>query len=367
MTVPPAPPPGPQWAPGPLATASTHGIRGQAIRSLHWLPARRGPLKVTSLPFLRPLALATLVLGGMSLLLAGAPRPQPADAQAASAPSQQPAAFPIRPLAQVRFLAVADTGSGNGHQQAVADRMVERHRQLPVDLVVLGGDNIYPDGSLSRVESTFHRPYRALLEAGVPFHAVLGNHDIRTANGEHQLAFRPFGMKGRWYALRRGPVELFFLDTNHNAAWQHQMPWLKKALAASTAPWKVVVGHHPIYSSGFYGDDPVAIARLTPLFERHGVQLYINGHEHHYERSRPLTGTTYLQVGGGGASLRAVLPNERSALAVSAYSFAEISVTAERLEILAWDARGRRLDQAVLRRSGTDGATGGSALLPSQP
>ena len=255
----------------------------------------------------------------------------------------------------MRFLAVADTGSGNAHQQAVADRMADRHRQRPVDLVVLGGDNIYPDGSLARIEASFERPYRALLAAGVPFHAVLGNHDIRTANGDPQVAYRPFGMKGRWYSVRQRPVELFFLDTNRQAAWQHQMPWLKKALASSTAPWKVVVGHHPIYSSGFYGDDPEAIARLTPLFARHGVQLYINGHEHHYERSLPLDGTTYLQVGGGGAYLRAVVPNERSARAVSAYSFAEISVTPEQLEIVAWDAKGQRLDQAVLRRSANPG------------
>ena len=250
----------------------------------------------------------------------------------------------------LRFLAVADTGSGNTHQQAVSDRMAELHRRRPVNLVVLAGDNIYPDGDLARVVSTFERPYRELLSAGVPFHAVLGNHDIRTANGEPQLAYAPFGMKGRWYSLRRGPVELFMIDTNMNARWQHQMPWLRKALSSSTAPWKVVVGHHPIYSSGFYGDDPAAIARLTPVFKRYGVQLYINGHEHNYERSKPIDGTTYLVVGGGGASLRAVVPDEHAARALSAYSFAEISASDTELEIVAWNAQGQRIDRAALLR-----------------
>ena len=250
----------------------------------------------------------------------------------------------------LRFFALADTGSGNANQRAVGLRMAERHRLRPVDLVLLGGDNIYPDGNLLEVQRTFQLPYRELLAAAVPFHAVLGNHDIRTDNGEPQLRYRPFGMAGRWYSLRRGPVAFFLIDTNLNARWQHQMPWLKKALAASDAPWKVVVGHHPIYSAGLYGDDPAAIARLGPLFQRHGVQLYINGHEHNYERTRPIDGTTYLTVGGGGAWLRPVVANARSARAVSAYSFAELSVEGDTLTLEAWDAAGARLDRALLER-----------------
>jgi 3',5'-cyclic AMP phosphodiesterase CpdA len=250
----------------------------------------------------------------------------------------------------LRFLAVADTGSGNANQRAVGEQMAVRHRLRPVDLVVMGGDNIYPAGNLIDVESTFQQPYRELLRAGVPFHAVLGNHDLRTDNGDPQVRYRPFGMAGRWYSLRRGPVAFFMIDTNVNARWQHQMPWLKKALAASDAPWKVVVGHHPLYSSGFYGDDPAAIARLTPLFERHGVQLYINGHEHNYERTRPIRGTTFLTVGGGGAWLRPVLANARSARALSTYSFAELSVAGDSLTLDAWNSRGERIDRAVLPR-----------------
>ena len=290
----------------------------EALGGCHWL--RRRLLKTLARPVLLALLAATL------------------PPLAAAAPGN------------LRFLAVADTGSGNTHQQAVAGRMAEVHRRRPVNLVVLAGDNIYPDGDLARVVSTFERPYRELLSAGVPFHAVLGNHDIRTANGDPQLAYAPFGMKGRWYSLRRGPVELFMIDTNMNARWQHQMPWLRKALSSSTAPWKVVVGHHPIYSSGFYGDDPAAIARLTPVFKRYGVQLYINGHEHNYERSKPIDGTTYLVVGGGGASLRAVVPDEHAARALSAYSFAEISASDTELEIVAWNAQGQRIDRAALVR-----------------
>ena len=251
---------------------------------------------------------------------------------------------------RLRWLAVADTGSGDANQRAVGQQMAAVHRRRPVDLVLLGGDNIYPSGDMALIEATFRRPYADLLAAGVPFHAVLGNHDIRTANGVSQVAYKPFGMQGRTYNLRRGPVEFFLLDTNGNADWQRQLSWLRTVLARSTAPWKVVVGHHPIYSSGLYGNDPGLQAKLAALMRKHGVQLYINGHEHNYERSVPIDGITYLVVGGGGASLRPVIATAQSARAISVHSFAELEATTGELSITAWDKTGRQIDRAVLTR-----------------
>jgi len=254
------------------------------------------------------------------------------------------------PLGVTRFLAVADTGSGDANQRAVGAQMAAVNRQRPVDLVVLGGDNIYPSGDMALIEATFRRPYAELLAAGVPFHAVLGNHDIRTDNGNPQVAYKPFGMKGRYYSVRRGDLELFMLDTNGNADWPRQVSWLRSALAASSAPWKVVVGHHPIYSSGFYGNNPNLRAQVGSLMQRHGVQLYINGHEHNYERSKPIEGITYLVVGGGGASLRPVIATEQSARAVSTFSFAEIEAGPRELSVVAWSSGGAVIDRAVIAR-----------------
>ncbi|MFM7085653.1 MAG: metallophosphoesterase [Cyanobium sp.] len=260
---------------------------------------------------------------------------------------------PVARADHLHWLATADSGSGDRHQIAVGSAMAALHRRHPADLVLLGGDNIYNDGDIRLVERAFRRPYQELLAAGVPFHAVLGNHDIRTDGGAGQLAYPGFGMKGRWYTLRRGPVQFFLIDTNVDVPWQHQMPWLRKNLAESTAPWKVVVGHHPIYSSGFYGDDPVAQRRLGSHFQRHGVQLYINGHDHHYERSTPIHGTTYLTVGNGGASLRPVLAGANTARAVSTFGFTSLKADATGLTIQAWDTAGKRLDQARLALNGS--------------
>lgn len=283
----------------------------------------------------------------------------PAQAQHQPPAPSAPPAPPTLPVAadqrRMHVLVTADFGSGNREQRAVARQMAALHLRDPVDLVILGGDNIYAgpgwrDGDLNGIAATFERPYRELIAAGVPFHAVLGNHDIRTANGDPQLSYPGFGMKGRWYSVRRGPLEFFMLDTNGNTDWTRQLGWLNQALMASNAPWKVVVGHHPIYSAGHYGDDAALIGRLTPLLARHGVQLYINGHEHNYERTHAIAGTTYLTVGGGGASLRPVTANGRTAHAASVHSFAELIVSDRTLTINGIDSQGQRLDSATLKR-----------------
>jgi 3',5'-cyclic AMP phosphodiesterase CpdA len=121
-------------------------------------------------------------------------------------------------------LAAAASGGASLHVLAVAQQMALVNRRQPVDLVLLAGDNVYPDGDPAQLDRLFVKPYQELLANKVPFFAVIGNHDIRTRNGEGQVAYPAFGMGGRWYSLRRGPVEFFMLDTNVNAPWQHQLP-----------------------------------------------------------------------------------------------------------------------------------------------
>ena len=116
-------------------------------------------------------------------------------------------------------------------------------------------------------------------------------------------------MPDRYYTFSEGIVQFFALDTNPNAAWEQQLRWLEDNLASSLATWKIVFGHHAIYSSGKHGRNSDLIRRLTPLFSKYGVQLYCNGHDHHYERTKPIDGTVYLTA-GGGASTRSVGKSE---------------------------------------------------------
>jgi predicted MPP superfamily phosphohydrolase len=231
-----------------------------------------------------------------------------------------------------RFVSVADTGTGAKGQYEVAKAMTKYHSKNPYSLVVLAGDNIYNNGEIEKINAVFERPYAELLKKGVKFQACLGNHDIRTDNGNPQVKYAGFNMNGRYYTYTREQMQFFVLDTNGNADMKTQLVWLETELSKSKAAWKVVYGHHPIYSSGHYGDNQVFIESFTPIFQKYNVQLYINGHEHNYERTKVINGTTYL-VCGAGAGTRPVGKNKRTAYSAEKLSFAAYDVYTDRIEV----------------------------------
>ncbi|MBD2530006.1 metallophosphoesterase [Nostoc flagelliforme FACHB-838] len=258
------------------------------------------------------------------------------------------AANPAKKDLLLRFVSVADTGTGAKGQYAVAGAMNAYHKKNPYDLVVLAGDNIYNNGEIEKINAVFERPYQVLLKQGVKFQACLGNHDIRTANGEPQVKYAGFNMKGRYYTFKRNQVQFFALDTNSNADLKNQIPWLEKELSLSKAPWKVVFGHHPIYSSGHYGVNQTFIKTFTPLFQKYGVQLYINGHDHSYERTSAISGTTYL-VTGAGAGTRPVGRSEWTEHSAEKLSFAAYEVYPDRIEVSAIATDNRIFDKGIIQ------------------
>ncbi|HLO47181.1 MAG TPA: metallophosphoesterase [Kamptonema sp.] len=286
-------------------------------------------------------SLSALGLGGLWKLL-HAQTVEGASFEGDGAIAQLPTTPPI-----LRFISVADTGTGAEGQYAVAKAMTRYHQQNPFNLAILAGDNIYTNGEFEKIGAVFEKPYQDLLQQGVKFHACLGNHDIRTANGDLQVKYPSFNMQGRYYTFRQGKVQFFALDTNSNADWKNQLVWLQKELIDSDAPWKIVFGHHQIYSSGAYGVNKPFVENLTPLFQKYGVQVYINGHDHHYERTRSINGTTYL-ICGGGAGLRPVGRSEWTEYSASRLSFAAFDVYEDRMFVSGMGTDNEAFDRGVV-------------------
>ena len=252
---------------------------------------------------------------------------------------------------QLRLIATSDSGSGDKNQFAVGRAMANYHTQSPFQLAILAGDNIYNRGEISKIKEAFEQPYGELLKRGVKFRACLGNHDIRTENGVPQVKYANFNMDDRYYTYSQGPAQFFVLETNANVDWKTQMAWLTQQLEKSKAAWKVVYGHHPIYSSGVYGTNAEMVKRFSEVFKQHRVNLYVNGHEHHYERSRNIEGTTYLVTGHGGASLRPVRRSESSEFAVSRFGFSTIEFYEKSMVIQGIGTDGKVFDRGILPQS----------------
>lgn len=207
------------------------------------------------------------------------------------------------------------------------------------DFATLLGDNIYPEGATAgadgrddeaRFRVLFGEPFGPLaaLHPDFRMYATLGNHDWKTslAGAQAQLRFfertAPFYMDGFYYRVRppgaHGQVELFIVDTelllartpvpeaavgedgsgirlpefDEVPAWvaaqsalaSDMASWLDAALQASDARWRIVIGHHPLWSSSgskFVQAEAIR-GLLLPTLCRY-ADLYFAGHEHTLE------------------------------------------------------------------------------------
>ena len=213
---------------------------------------------------------------------------------------------PVEPPAATALLAVGDYGVGGRAQRNLGAAMQRFEARSSADLLVTLGDNDYTQSAIA-FDANWTASFGWAEAAGLVVAGALGNHDVRLERGRYQ--FDALGMTAPYYRRRAGDVELFVLDSNAVSAAQTR--WLARALSASTATWKVAVLHHPPFTCGAYRSHPMVVRRWVPLFERHGVQLVLSGHDHNYQRFVPRRGVAYVVHGGGVGSYYPVEPCPR--------------------------------------------------------
>jgi len=285
----------------------------------------------------------------------------------------------------LNFGIIGDWGRhGRPDQMAVAQQMALACARANAAFVISVGDNFYEDGVASvddpHWEKSFARVYTA-PSLQVPWYVQLGNHDYK-GNVQAQLDYAKtstrWKMPARYWCQVMAVdaatnVEFFFIDTSpmisayaehpenpqmekelsalRNEHYeQQQMAWLDRALGSSTAPWKLVVGHHPIYSAGLgHGSEQDLINTLLPLLRKHGVQAYIAGHDHDLQHLQ--TGPMHLIISGGGSEHRPVWLIAESKFSESASGFAVASLRASELRVQFIDDAGKLLHTAVIPRT----------------
>jgi len=238
-----------------------------------------------------------------------------------------------------RFVAFGDNSFGDLSDRAIA---YQAYRARP-DFVMNTGDNVY-DGGLDNEYARYFFPVYNCSEAGptigapllrsVPFYTVIANHDVHardaqrrpvadfdrdpdslayyttmslplngpdpahptpTVGPDERLAeFRraagPRFPRQANYAFDYGDAHFLCLDANvyvdpTDPALQ---AWIENDLSGTDALWKFVVYHHPAFNVGaeHYREQHMRV--LSPLLERHGVDIALHGHEHTYQRTKPL-------------------------------------------------------------------------------
>jgi hypothetical protein len=219
--------------------------------------------------------------------------------------------MPPRPLI-VTLLAVGDIGSCDGTADEWVAAVAAELASTTDATIALLGDIVYPDGSTANFDACFDPAWQPLLARLRP---VPGNHEYETTDAAAYFAefgeLNPGDPGEGWYSYRLGDWLILALNSNCEAIGgcgpdSPQYRWLAEQLAlqiiADDGRCTLAYWHHPRFSSGRHGSDPMS-APLWSLLADADAELVLSGHDHTYERFAPIDGIRQFVVGTGGRSL----------------------------------------------------------------
>jgi len=260
-------------------------------------------------------------------------------------------------ISEQLFIFVSDDGLLNANRTAVYNAII---KERGVTAVIGMGDHIYNSGTQAELDTNM-APYWERFRAAGRFFAAPGNHDNDTGDG---TAFFQYVRQtpARYSVVSFAHTDVFLFDTgyktngtqvnadNLNGATidvSRQADWLVRELKASTKRNKLVVWHHPAYTSGAtYGPGKT---ELRPLLRRAidaGATAIFNGHSHLYERI--VNEIPQFTVGTGGAALHSIGTRAAgSAAALASYGYLRARVTPLRVVYEFCDVNGSVLDNYV--------------------
>ncbi len=298
-------------------------------------------------------------------------------------------ALPDRGRARISVL--GDSGAGTAAQWSIARTLARE----PADLVLHAGDVIYPAFTDALADVRLLSVYREHM-ARVPFVFAWGNHDLPHGTGPMRSVMRtpPTDTPAETHlAEETTPQSYYSLDIGeaHIAVLYQpamsqyalrpqsaQLKWLESDLSSSTKPWKFLIAHHPIQTSGGHRftdynangiPDWIELSEvLLPVIRRHGVQLYLSGHDHIYERFLPQDGLHSLITGGGGAPLYGLRAYDflSSQMHVQ-HHFIRLTVDRHQAHVQAVNAQGHVFDSFSLHQAPPAAPPFHAAWIPITP
>ena len=207
----------------------------------------------------------------------------------------------------------------------------------------------------------------------IPFMPAVGNHEYLDKGptiyrGTFDLPRNgPPGIDPNLvYAFEYSDAFVAVLDSNLGLYDSHlarvQADWLDDALTRTRATWKFVTFHHPVYASHVSRENPQLGVAWGPVFDKHHVDMVLQGHDHAYLRTRPMRagrpvtspteGTVYV-VSVSGEKFYEQNPKDYTAKGMTnlaTYQTIDVKVKERRLTYRSFDRDGREVDTLVIDR-----------------
>ena len=271
------------------------------------------------------------------------------------------------PTSKFSFLVLGDSRDNMTVWQTVANLAKSKN----TDFGLFSGDVVGNSGTGTLWDSWFLSGTN-LLSKKLIYHCE-GNHDSN-ANGNEATFLTQFILPSnkQYYFFNYGNAVFIVLNSEvpTNAT---QLSWLKTTLAANTDKmWKVVMFHKPFYTIGTHAADMTSYKTTWwKAFDDYGVDLIFNGHDHMYERSKPINlnvnattpvstygsgstqGRCQIVCGGSGAPLYTGTITNMIDQYSSSYHFCKIDVKGTTLTDSTFDSTGKLIDTFILQKSAT--------------
>lgn len=239
-------------------------------------------------------------------------------------------------------------------------------------------------------EQDWHEWFKAggFIHSMLPSISTPGNHEYQPRNNEEysnntrslSVQWRPQfnlpmngipGYEETVYYLDYEDSRIISLDSNKPP--REQKIWLEEVLKNNPRKWSIVSFHHPIYSASARRDNALLRNEWKPLFDKYGVDLVLQGHDHSYARgrarpygenvleglnARDYTGTVYV-VSVSGGKMYDLNPSRWDAFAEvdqdrgaeNTQLFQVISIDGDRLSYESYTATGELYDAFDLEKS----------------
>jgi acid phosphatase type 7 len=175
--------------------------------------------------------------------------------------------------------------------------------QYPSAAVALMGDNAYESGSPTEYATCYDPAWGSFKNRTYP---APGNHDFITSGGAGYYGYfgAAAGTPGKgYYSYNLGAWHIVVLnstcgDAGGCGATSAQGKWLKADLAANPTTCSLAYWHHPLFSSGEWGDNTY-MQPLVQMLYNAGAEVMLSGHDHDYERFLPQNPSGNLDTARG--------------------------------------------------------------------
>jgi len=259
------------------------------------------------------------------------------------------------------FFVIGDWGhNGEKKQKDVAKSMNLTAEKVEPSFVISTGDNFYCCGVASTEDPQWKRSFEDIYaydNLQIDWLPVIGNHDYRgsvAAEIDYTKISRKWNLPARYYtkvikANNKKTMRLVFIDTNPLISKYYldslnfsditkqdtaaQIIWIDSVLKSSKEDYKIVIGHHTIYSVGKKENGMKEVRNvLNPIFEKYHVNAYICGHDHNMQHIQGNNGINYFVSGAGAdAEDKELIKDENTKFALCNPGFMLVSINENNL------------------------------------